>query len=189
MDNVAFMRKAKMQLNGRWNDAALGTLVYVVLMGVASMTYVAELIVFGPLTIGYLLFLGCLVDTGMSKIDLIFSLFNNRFVETMIAGILFYVIVGIGSMLLVVPGIIAATGLLFTFFIMADDRNISGLDALKMSWNMMNGHKWDLFCFNLRFIGWVILAVLTCGIGFIWLYPYIYISNYNFYRQLRYGTF
>lgn len=139
--------------------------------------------------VGYFLFLGCLVDTGVSKVDLIFSMFSKRFAETLVAGLLFSLATSIGFFLLIVPGIIVGLGLGLTFFIMADDQNITGLDALKQSWEMMKGHKWDLFCLNIRFIGWMLLAMLTCGIGFFWLCPYIYMANYNFYRQLRYGTF
>lgn len=188
MDNVAFMRKAKAQLAGHWGDAAIGSLIFLVIWVAASCTYVGELILTGPLTFGYILFLSCLVDTKTSKLDLLFSGFN-RFVETLIAGLLMSIVVAIGMVLLIVPGIILALGLSMTFFIMADDANISGLDALKQSWNMMNGHKWDLFCLEFRFIGWIILASITCGIGFIWLYPYMFTATLNFYRQLRYGTF
>ena len=54
---------------------------------------------------------------------------------------------------------------------------------------MMNGHKMDFFCLQLRFIGWALLCVITCGIGFLWLAPYMTAASLNFYRQLRYGTF
>lgn len=188
MDNVAFMRKAKMQLANHWGDAAIGSLIYLVILAAVSCTYVGELILTGPLSLGYVLFIGCLIDTKVSKLDLLFSGFN-RFVETLIAGLLLTLAVSIGAALLIVPGIIAGLGLSMTFFIMADDRNISGIDALKQSWAMMNGHKWDLFCLEVRFIGWILLACLTCGIGFIWLYPYMLTATMNFYRQLRYGTF
>lgn len=188
MDNVAFMRKAKLQLAGFWMDAAIATLIYLVIMGAVSCTAVGELILYGPLTFGYVLYIGCLVDTKNSKLDLLFSGFN-RFVETLIAGLLFSVATAIGFALLIVPGIIVALGFSMTFFIMADDQNISGIDAMKQSWAMMTGHKWDYFCLQLRFIGWAILASITCGIGWIWLYPYMLTASLNFYRQLRYGTF
>ncbi len=188
VDNVAFMQKAKAQLSNQWTDAAVATLIYLVIMSAAACTYVGQLIVAGPLSFGYILYLACLADTRNSKLDLLFSGFN-RFVETLVAGLLVSVIVSVGTALLIVPGIIAACGLSMTFFIMADDANISGLDAMKMSWNMMRGHKMDLFTLWLRFIGWIILAVITCGIGFIWLYPYMTLASLNFYRQLRYGTY
>ena len=93
------------------------------------------------------------------------------------------------SIHLIVPGIIVACGLSMTFFIMVDDPNISGIDALQQSWNMMRGRKWDYFCLQFRFIGWLLLAILTCGIGMIFLQPYMVAASQNFYRKLRYGTF
>lgn len=188
MDNVAFMRKAKMQLAGQWMPAALGTLIFLVIMSAASFTYIGELILAGPLTFGYVLFMCRLVDTKNNGLDILFSGFN-RFVETLIAGLLVTLATSIGFCLLIVPGVIVALGFSMTFFIMADDANISGLDAMKQSWNMMNGHKWDLFCLQIRFIGWMILATLLCCIGWLWLYPYMFTAMLNFYRQLRYGTF
>lgn len=50
---------------------------------------------------------------------------------------------------------------------------MDGLTAIKNAWCMMNEHKVKLFLLNCRFIGWAILSVLTFGIGFIWLIPYM----------------
>lgn len=188
MDNVLFMRKAKEQLANNWTNGLLGTLIYVVILAAASATYIGELILYGPLTFGYVLFMACLVDRKETNLNLLFKGFD-RFVETLVAGLLYIIAVSVGSALLIVPGIILGCGFGMTFFIMADDANISGIDALKMSWNMMNGHKWDFFCLQFRFIGWILLCVLTCGIGVLWLYPYMITASLNFYRQLRYGTY
>lgn len=187
IDNISLMHRAKAQLAGNWMNAAIGTLIYLVIMGAASCTYIGELVLFGSLSFGYFLFIGCLVDTKAMNLNLLFKGFD-RFVETLIAGLLYSVAVSIGTALLIVPGIIIGLGFSMTFFIMADDPNISGIDALKMSWNLMNGQKMNLFCLYLRFIGWMILAIITCGIGYLWLAPYMTATTLNFYRQLRYGT-
>lgn len=187
-DYVAMMRQAKAKLSNNWVNAVIATLIYMALLSAASCTYVGELIVFGPLTFGYVLYLMCLADTGRSDFNLLFTGFS-RFVETLVAGLLMSLAVSVGMILLIVPGIILGLGLSMTFFIMADDRNISGIDALQASWNMMNGHKMELFCLILRFIGWILLCILTCGIGYLWLEPYMSLAQLNFYRQLRNGTF
>jgi len=49
----------------------------------------------------------------------------------------------------------------------------------------MRGHKFDLFWLYLSFICWGILCILTCGIGFLWLTPYIYASQAAFYQNLK----
>lgn len=187
-ENVLLMRKAKSQLSGYWSNALIASLIYIAIMGVVSSTTIVEFILYGPLTFGYYLYLACLADTRQDNLNLLFRGFD-RFVETLIAGLLICLAVGIGYCLLIVPGIILSCGFSMTFFIMIDDPNISGIDAIKRSWEMMTGHKWDLFCLWIRFFGWCVLGILTCGIGFLWIQPYITLSTLNFYRKLRYGTF
>lgn len=187
-ENVLMMQRAKAQLSNKWVNVAIGSLIYLAIMAVASTTYIAELLLDGPLTFGFYLYLACNIDTGVNNLNLLFKGFE-RFVDTMVAGLLLSLAVGVGLCLLIVPGIIAACGLGLTFFIMVDDPNISGIDALQKSWNMMQGQKWNLFCLWFRFIGWFLLSILTCGIGFIFLMPYMVAATQNFYRKLRYGTF
>jgi uncharacterized membrane protein len=49
----------------------------------------------------------------------------------------------------------------------------------------MNGNKGKLFGLYLSFIGWGILCILTLGIGFLWLYPYVSLSLANFYEDIK----
>ena len=186
--NQLFMRQAKAMLAGNWWNAVLATLIYLVIIGAVSCSYVGELILYGPFTLGYALFLIVLCDRKFADFNLLFKGFDN-FVQTLVAGLLYSIIVSIGMCLLIVPGIIAALGLSMTFFIMIDNPGISGVDALQASWRMMQGHKMDLLCLFLRFFGWWLLSVITFGIGFLWLYPYIVAAKLNFYRSIRYNSF
>lgn len=45
-------------------------------------------------------------------------------------------------------------------------------ECLNESKKVTKGHKWELFVFDLSFIGWDILCTLSLGIGFLWLLPY-----------------
>ena len=182
------MRRAKAQLAGKWVHVSVGSLIYIVIMAIASSTSFVELLVYGPLTFGFVLFLSCIIDTGTNNLNLLFKGFE-RFADTLVAGLLYSLAVGLGLVLLIVPGIIIGCGLSMTFFIMCDDPNVTGLDALQQSWNMMKGQKWNFFCLQFRFIGWILLSILTCGIGSIFLTPYMTAANLNFYRKLRYGTY
>ena len=187
-ENIFLMRRAKEQLAGNWVNAAIAALIYILLVTLSGCTYLLELVVMGPLTFGFYLYLAALVDTKQNNFNLIFKGFE-RFADTLIAGLIYSLAIGIGFILLIVPGIILACGLSMTFYIMVDDPKISGMEALNQSWNMMKGQKWNYFCLQLRFIGWILLCVLTCGIGFVLLQPYMVVTNQNFYRKLRYGTF
>ena len=55
------------------------------------------------------------------------------------------------------------------------------MSAPRRSWTDAKG---DLFCLDLSFIGWALLAVLTAGIGNLWLVPYMTVSRAAFYRSL-----
>lgn len=70
------------------------------------------------------------------------------------------------------------------FYILTDNPEMTGKEAVNKSAELMQGKVWSLFCLNLSFIGWAILAVFTLGIGMLWLAPYIQISEINFYRNL-----
>ena len=72
-----------------------------------------------------------------------------------------------------------------TFFIIADDDSIGVLDAIKKSNEMMINYRWKLFCLYFRFFGWAVVCILTFGIGFLWLIPYIQISVSKFYEDIK----
>jgi uncharacterized membrane protein len=48
----------------------------------------------------------------------------------------------------------------------------------------MEGHRWRLSCLLGRFTGWLLLGILSCGIGFIWIGPYLMVSMAKFYEDL-----
>ena len=71
------------------------------------------------------------------------------------------------------------------FLIMKDNPQLTAMQAIDQSCAMMEGHKMEFFMLCLSFIGWIILSVITCGVGFIFLYPYIYTSIVLFYEDLK----
>ncbi|MFK4415223.1 putative membrane protein [Bacillus sp. RC251] len=71
-----------------------------------------------------------------------------------------------------------------TYYVMIENPEYSVSRAMKESKHLMKGHKLDLFLLWLSFIGWGILAILTLGIGFLWLSPYMSTTTAHFYRYL-----
>ena len=59
------------------------------------------------------------------------------------------------------------------------------MDAIEESKRLMDGNKMKLFCLDLSFIGWALLSVMTFGIGFLWLMPYMYASRVGFYEVVN----
>lgn len=84
-------------------------------------------------------------------------------------------------LLLIVPGIVAAYRYSMASYIMAQNPDIGIREAVNRSKEMMAGRKWRMFCLDISFIGWALLSVLTCGIGFLWLIPYTSAARAAFY--------
>lgn len=69
-------------------------------------------------------------------------------------------------------------------YIVADDPSVRARQAVRSSVDLMRGNYWRLCLLWLRFICWQLLAVLTLGIGFIWLIPYMSAATAAFYDDL-----
>lgn len=72
-----------------------------------------------------------------------------------------------------------------TEFIIADKKDISILDSIKKSIDMIKGHILDYLIFTLSFIGWILLVAFTFGIAYIWVGPYMQMSYANFYNYIK----
>ena len=70
------------------------------------------------------------------------------------------------------------------YFICIDNPNLSAIETLKKAKKLMKGYKMNYFVFKLSFIGWNILAILTFGILYIWLVPYMVIAKTMYYDNL-----
>ena len=69
-------------------------------------------------------------------------------------------------------------------YVVADDPSVRARQAIRRGIDLMKGNYWRLGLLWLRFIGWQILAILTLGIGFIWLAPYFMAATTAFYDDL-----
>ena len=89
------------------------------------------------------------------------------------------------ALLLIIPGIIKAFSYALTPYILLDEPELTAKQAITRSCEIMQGRRWKLFCLYLSFIGWGILSLLTFGIGFLWLVPYMNASIAAFYEDAR----
>lgn len=118
------------------------------------------------------------------------SLFNGfkKFTPSLVLYLLISIYTFLWTLLLIIPGIIAALSYSQAFYIMNDNPNISAMEAIDISKKMMDGHKLRYLVLNLSFIGWFILACLSFGIGFLWFNPYYHLTMANFYEDLKLST-
>ena len=90
------------------------------------------------------------------------------------------------SLLFCIPGIIKAYAYAMTTYILADCPEVGAIDAITISRRMMKGHKWEYFVFNLSFIGWDLLNIVTLGLtGLFFSAPYQLTSQAGYYAELK----
>ena len=89
------------------------------------------------------------------------------------------------TLLLIVPGVVKALSYAMTPYILRDHPELSRRAAIHLSREMMAGNKGRLLLLWLSFLGWAVLALFTCGIGYLWLAPYIGVSEAGFYEDVR----
>jgi uncharacterized membrane protein len=176
---------AREGLRNGWFAAAGLVLVYNLLTSAASMLFgIGLFIIGGPLTLGYS---GYFIRKARGEPVSLNNLFDgfNLFGPSLLLFLLEFIFIFCWSLLLFIPGLIKCLSYSMAFFILRDNPGMNALEAISASKKMMHGRKGRLFGLFLSFIGWVLLCILTLGIGFLWLVPYMHLSMAHFYEDLK----
>ena len=163
----------------------LPTIVKTYLIIAASTAGVINFVAFilgGVVQLGYAQYLLKQQDREVNSVKDLFSQFD-RFSQGFLQAFLRGLYTFLWALLFVIPGIVKSFGYAMTPFLMAEDPNLTAKEAIKLSQEKMMGHKGELFCLGLSFIGWSLLAALTGGIGNIFLNPYMNAAYAAFYRN------
>lgn len=143
-----------------------------------------SLLLSGPISFGVAAyFLGLARDKEVTLSEL-FSGFQH-FGKTFVLHLLMSIFVFLWALLLIVPGIVASLRYAMAYYIMTDHPDLSPMEAIEMSKEMMDGQKMRLFNLILSFIGWFLLGIITFGLGFLYLMPYYNATIANFYEDLK----
>ncbi len=111
-----------------------------------------------------------------------FEAFRNYW-NAVLASLLVSVIVFIGFVLLIIPGIIFGCKLAFTPYLVVD-RKMAVIDAIKESWRMTNGHAWTVFLMGLLAIPIFIAGLICLGVGVIVSYMWVSASFASLYHAV-----
>ena len=85
----------------------------------------------------------------------------------------------------IIIGIIATFMYSLVYYVRVDNPDMSVVQILKTSRKIMHGRKMDLGVLCVSFIGWFCVCYITCGIGFLWLAPYIQANIAAFYDDAK----
>ncbi|MFC2712460.1 MAG: DUF975 family protein [Segatella salivae] len=200
MDSITnYKNRALSALENKWGNFVAITFVYGFIIGITqilsgdkdspAILHLIGLVLFIlalPLTWGYqTLFLGAVRGGEATAKDMFEGYNKELFSRVLTTTLLYYVYVFLWSLLLLIPGCIKAYSYAMTPYILKDNPEMKNNAAIEESMRMMDGHKLELFLLDLSFIGWAILSILTCCIGFLWLVPYMNMARVNFYEDLK----
>lgn len=202
--NQEYKNIALAALKGKWAPAVLCSVVYIAVVCVYSaatsvpepetvtfwafiFSTIFSIFVMYPLEVGYYNAYRALLNEGDDKlVQNSFKMgFKDKWAHNALGMFLMVLFACLWALLFIIPGIIKAFAYALTPYILVDKPELSASKAIDLSIEMMKGHKFDLFWLSLSFLGWILLGILTLGIGLFWVMPYMTTAMAAFYEDVK----
>ncbi len=148
---------------------------------------VLRIFVLNPLEVGCYEFLKDNI-TQPAGLDRLKAPFGD-YKRTVITILLRDIFLALWFCLFIIPGLVKIYSYRMVPYILSDYPELSPKEVITRSREMMNGNKWKSFLLDLSFIGWILLAIVTCGlVGLFYTSPYMNSSEAALYIKLRDGA-
>ena len=200
MNNSEIIKETKSILKGNYNKVIVPFFLLAITSGVLqnqdiiSSIYSDYGVFSGAVYSVLVLVVGSVIAVGLASFSLSIiegqmdinklkdglSIVNKAFIFY----VLYIVIVVLGFICLIVPGIIFSLMFSQVYYILCKDPEIGVIDAFKKSAAMMNGHKWQYFKLSLRYGFYFFLSIFTLFIWALWLFPQMYTSYALFHKKV-----
>ena len=195
-NRVEYKKSALATLKNNWGVPCLLSIVCLALMGLSEFASpIVSICVSGILGVGIIttfikmIALSQSASNSESSEPISFSTFlqalEDHWLNALLGSLWNFLWIFLWSLLFFIPGIVKAYSYSMMFCVMAENKKIGAQKAMDISKILTRGHKADLFIMDLSFLGWMILCALSCGIGLIWLYPYMAMSKTHAYFDLK----
>lgn len=163
--------------SGSSAGSAVSAVFLAVFLGVALVFLVwaiVMLVIGGATTLGFAKYNLNLVDDKDPKLKDIFSQYDRLGTGF---GMQFFrmLFITLWSLLLVIPGIIATYSYSMTAYILCENPQMTAREAIRKSKELMKGNRWRLFCLEISFIGWELLAVLAIVLVAVMFMPTMFV--------------
>jgi len=188
MHLIALMEDTRLKLKPFLPLSVVVCLVYGILVGVPSeLNSYGEwfsILVAGPLQLGLCIYF-LKISNGIDPS--FFDLFKGfkPLLNVLFVFIIINVLTLLGFLFLIVPGIIISLGFSMTYYIIAEQPEISINEALELSWKMMDGNKMELFNLHLRFLPWYLLGLFFFIIGVFFVIPWHNLTIASYYIAIK----
>ncbi len=125
---------------------------------------------------------------SLTPMSTVLTIFRPPYLNVVRVRFLIGLKVGLGS-ILIIPGIYWAFCYRQVPYLLAENPYLSATRAMELSREMMYGEKFRSYVLDLSFLGWKILCILSFGIGYLFLEPYMQATYAEFYAVLRSKAF
>lgn len=193
MTRAELKARARAQLGGgifknAWMVALAACLLIALIQTAAGSVLpgIGMILVLGPLEYGKrYMFLKQARDGQPMQLGDMFRGFQDDFGGTLLIGFLTGLFTALWSLLFVIPGIVKYYAYSMAYYVKADHPDYNWKACVDESRRLMNGHKWEKFVQDLSFIGWSLVGSLCLGVGTLWVTPYVYATEAQFYDYVR----
>ena len=180
--------RAREKLKNKWFICAGVTFfLFIVPLILNYWIYVATLVIFLLFSVGFACFYLEIAKEEPLRLSNLFITFKSKqyLWKSVLITIIYMIVVSIGLFFLIVPGIVLALMFSQIFFVLADNPSISIFSIYKRSFVMTFGKKRELLCLSLTFMGWMLLGIVTLGIGLLFAIPYFLTGMAEFHLSIR----
>lgn len=169
-------------------DGVIDTTSYSLTAGGIAVFFVAmlvQMVVAGAIGSAY--FAGLLDIADGREVSIGSFLKPRNIVAVMIASLIVGVLSTIGLMLCIVPGLIVTIFAWFTTVGIVD-RNLSPIDGIRASFDLVKRHFGQTLLFWLTTIAITVVGALLCGVGLLVAAPVAYLLQVYAYRKFSGGV-
>ena len=192
MNLLELIYNSRNQLKSNWLLSSIICIFYALIISIPSElnTYgeLLSILLAGPLQLGLCIYFLKISNGFNPSFNHIFEGFKPL-LNILLAFLSINLITLVGLFFLILPGIILSLGLSMTYFIIAENPEISFKKAIKQSWKIMDGRKMQLFKLHLYFIPWYVLGILFFIVGVFVVMPWHNVSLANFYKVISENKF
>ena len=158
-------------------------------MSGSGLSMVISILLVAPMSYGFSMLLLDYVRRNEQSEGAVLASWQNA-IENYSNIVVTYVLYVLILALIAIPTLFIGTiilGLAYAMapFVLKDHPEYSAREALRASRLMMRGHKGKLFLLSLSFLGWILLGLITFGIGFLWIAPYMSTASAHFYEDIK----
>ena len=188
--NSELRANARKQLGGGifktpWLMMLLVGLILSVVSGVSGAVYIGPILLAGAIEYALVRITvkRAVTEQDVDFGDLIVG-FKENFGQVFLLGFLKGLFTALWSLLFVIPGIVKFYAYGMATYLQQKEPGKDWKVCLDESQAMMKGHKGQLFCLDLSFIGWYIVGAICFGVGVFFVIPYHAMARANFYLAL-----